>query len=304
MGDRWGRDRGRLVVEARLRARGCAVDSATWPAGSARTTSPRCARRRASTRSSPHYVTLRNAGGGSQKGLCPFHDEKSPSFHVTPARQFFHCFGCQEGGDVFTFLMKIDGLGFAEAVERLADKYGVQLRREEGDGPRRTGPEGPPRGRLIEANRLAQEFYADQLASPDALVARQFLARARLRPGTRPTGSASASPRATARRCCTHLRQKGFSDEESVAGRAGRDRAVGVRPLPRPPAVADPRRQRRHDRLRRAADLRRRPDRGEVPQHPRDPALQEEPGALRHRPGPPRDRPRRRRRSWSRATPT
>ena len=56
------------------------------------------------------YVTLRNAGGGSLKGLCPFHDEKSPSFHVTPARGFYHCFGCQEGGDVITFLMKIDGL--------------------------------------------------------------------------------------------------------------------------------------------------------------------------------------------------
>ena len=68
------------------------------------------------------YVTLRNAGGGSQKGLCPFHDEKSPSFHVTPSRGFFHCFGCQEGGDVISFLMKIDGLGFTEAVEHLADE--------------------------------------------------------------------------------------------------------------------------------------------------------------------------------------
>ena len=75
------------------------------------------------------YVTLRNAGGGSQKGLCPFHDEKSPSFHVTPSRGFFHCFGCQTGGDVINFLMKIDALTFGEAVERLADKYGVQLRR-------------------------------------------------------------------------------------------------------------------------------------------------------------------------------
>ena len=66
------------------------------------------------------YVTLRNAGGGSLKGLCPFHDEKSPSFNVNPSRQFYHCFGCQEGGDVFTFLMKNDGLSFSEAVERLA----------------------------------------------------------------------------------------------------------------------------------------------------------------------------------------
>ena len=78
-------------------------------------------------------VTLRNAGGRTLKGLCPFHDEKSPSFNVNPQRGFMHCFGCGEGGDVIAFLMKIDGLGFAEAVERLADRYGVTLRREEGD---------------------------------------------------------------------------------------------------------------------------------------------------------------------------
>jgi len=75
------------------------------------------------------YVTLRNAGGGSQKGLCPFHDERSPSFNVNPSRGFYHCFGCGEGGDVIAFLMKIDGLSFGEAIERLAEKYGVQLRR-------------------------------------------------------------------------------------------------------------------------------------------------------------------------------
>jgi DNA primase len=108
------------------------------------------------------YVTLRNAGGGSQKGLCPFHDEKSPSFHVTPSRGFYHCFGCQAGGDVINFLMQIDGLTFGEAVERLADKYGVQLRREEGD-VRDDRPRGPSRQRLIEAHREAQEFYAGQL---------------------------------------------------------------------------------------------------------------------------------------------
>ncbi len=120
------------------------------------------------------YVTLRNAGGGSMKGLCPFHDEKSPSFHVTPSRGFFHCFGCQEGGDVFTFLMKIDGLSFGEAVERMADKYGVQLRRDETGQDDR--PKGPQRRRLVEAHAVAQEFYAEQLATPDALAARQFLA--------------------------------------------------------------------------------------------------------------------------------
>ncbi|WP_240044425.1 DNA primase [Nocardioides albidus] len=85
-----------------------------------------------------------------------------------------NCFGCQEGGDVFTFLMKIDGLSFGEAVERMADKYGVQLRRDESGEDDR--PKGPQRRRLIEAHAAAQEFYAEQLGTPEALAARQFLA--------------------------------------------------------------------------------------------------------------------------------
>ena len=119
------------------------------------------------------YVTLKPAGGGALKGLCPFHDEKSPSFHVRPGRGF-HCFGCGEGGDVISFLMKHDGLTFAQAVEYLADRAGIQLRYAEGDdrGKRR---EGSPRHRLVEAHRLAQEYYADHLVGPEATAARQFL---------------------------------------------------------------------------------------------------------------------------------
>ena len=162
------------------------------------------------------YVALRNAGGGSQKGLCPFHDEKSPSFHVTPARQFFHCFGCQEGGDVITFLMKIDGLSFVEAVERLADKYGVQLRREDGD-VRDDRPKGPARNRLVEAHRVAQEFYAGQLATPDALAARQFLHERGFDQEAADRFGLGFAPR-DGEALLTHLRQKGFGDEESVAG--------------------------------------------------------------------------------------
>ncbi len=112
------------------------------------------------------YVTLRNAGGGNMKGLCPFHDEKSPSFNVTPARGLFHCFGCGAGGDVIKFVMEIDGLGFTETVERLAEKFGVQLRYEEGGPPRPRG--GPQRPRLIEAHRVTAEWYAEQLATPEA----------------------------------------------------------------------------------------------------------------------------------------
>ena len=78
------------------------------------------------------YLQLRNAGGGNLKGLCPFHDEKSPSFQVSPSKGLFHCFGCQEGGDTITFVMKVDHLSFSEAVERLAAQAGITLRYEEG----------------------------------------------------------------------------------------------------------------------------------------------------------------------------
>ena len=83
------------------------------------------------------HVTLKSAGGGSLKGLCPFHEERSPSFHVTPAKGLYHCFGCQVGGDVIDFVVRIDHLTFQEAVEKLAARAGVQLRYEEsGTAPR------------------------------------------------------------------------------------------------------------------------------------------------------------------------
>jgi DNA primase len=119
------------------------------------------------------HVTLRNAGGGSLKGLCPFHDEKSPSFHVTPAKGLWYCFGCGEGGDVIAFLRKIDHLEFNEAVEKLAARAGVELRYEEGGAaPRRQKGE---RTRLAEANRAAAAYYVDQLGSPEAETGRRFL---------------------------------------------------------------------------------------------------------------------------------
>ncbi|MBM7510029.1 DNA primase [Nocardioides salarius] len=162
------------------------------------------------------YVTLRNAGGGSMKGLCPFHDEKSASFHVTPSRGFFHCFGCQEGGDVISFVMKIDGLSFGEAVERLADKSGVALMRDEGDGTYEK-PKGPQRGRLIEANKEAQAWYADQLGTPDALVARQFLDERGFDQAAAQTFGVGFAPR-DGEALFKHLRQKGFSVDELTTG--------------------------------------------------------------------------------------
>lgn len=119
------------------------------------------------------YVQLKSAGGGQKKGLCPFHDEKSPSFHVTPARGYFHCFGCQEGGDVIAFIMKIDHLSFTETIERLASRIGYQLTYEQSSG----GSKAPTvqRSRLLEANSQASLFYQEQLQLPTASHARELL---------------------------------------------------------------------------------------------------------------------------------
>ncbi|MFG2285510.1 DNA primase [Streptomyces sp. NPDC048595] len=120
------------------------------------------------------YLQLRNAGGGNLKGLCPFHDEKSPSFHVSPAKGLYHCFGCQEGGDTVDFIMKIDHLSFAETIERLASQAGITLRYEEGGYT--PGRQQGERTRLVEAHKAAAQFYVEQLDGPEAEIARKFLA--------------------------------------------------------------------------------------------------------------------------------
>ena len=118
-------------------------------------------------------VTLRSAGGGSLKGLCPFHDERSPSFNVTPARGFWHCFGCGEGGDVISFVQKIDHLSFTEAVERLAARAHYELHYEQGGST--THRQQGQRARLVEAHKLAAEYFVEQLVSPEAAIGRRFL---------------------------------------------------------------------------------------------------------------------------------
>ncbi len=119
------------------------------------------------------YVALRRAGAGSLKGLCPFHDEKTPSLNVRPTHGTFHCFGCAEGGSVIDFVMKIEVLGFVEAVERLADRIGFRLTYT-GGGISVQRDRGT-RSRLLEANKKAAEFYAAQLRTPQAAPAVQFL---------------------------------------------------------------------------------------------------------------------------------
>ncbi|MGQ7313103.1 DNA primase [Microbacterium arabinogalactanolyticum] len=116
-------------------------------------------------------VALKSAGVGSMKGLCPFHDEKSPSFHVRPQVGYYHCFGCGASGDVYSFLREMDHVSFTEAVERLAGRIGYALHYEDGGA----APETSGRSRLYAANSAAAEYFRGQLLSPEAESARRFL---------------------------------------------------------------------------------------------------------------------------------
>ncbi|RJQ80435.1 DNA primase [Pseudonocardiaceae bacterium YIM PH 21723] len=121
------------------------------------------------------HVTLGRAGGGSLKGLCPFHDEKSPSFNVRPSHGTFHCFGCGEGGDVIAFVQKIDHLSFQESVQRLADRIGLQLTYEGGDGKSVIQRDRGSKIRMLEAHKVAALFYQEQLVTNEAELGRKYL---------------------------------------------------------------------------------------------------------------------------------
>lgn len=171
------------------------------------------------------YVSLKPGGVGSLKGLCPFHDEKSPSFNVRPGVGRYHCFGCGEGGDVYAFLVKLDHVSFTEAVERLAARIGYQLHYEEGGG----GPSESSgnRARILAANNAAEEFFRERLAAPDADPGRRFL-------GERGFDAAAAShfgvgfaPKSWDE-LTKHLRTKGFTPDELLAAGLVSQRDRGV----------------------------------------------------------------------------
>src|SRR6478736_2639087 len=161
------------------------------------------------------YVQLRRAGVDSLKGLCPFHDEKSPSFHVRPNHGHFHCFGCGEGGDVYAFVQKIEHVSFVEAVELLADRVGYTVTYT-GASATNVQRDRGSRSRLLAANAAAQEFYAAALQSEEAAPARQYLldrnfdlqAAAHFGCGFAPSGWESLTK---------HLLRKGFEFKELEA---------------------------------------------------------------------------------------
>jgi DNA primase len=161
------------------------------------------------------HVALRRAGAGRLKGLCPFHEEKSPSFTVNTTLGFYKCFGCGASGDAITFVRETEHLDFSDAVEVLARRAGVELRREEGGAAPQKG--GGQRQRLLDAHSAAAAFFVASLASPEASIARDFLkergfdesAWATFGVGYAPNGWDIA---------VNHLRKLGFSDAELLAG--------------------------------------------------------------------------------------
>lgn len=161
------------------------------------------------------FVQLKAGGADSLKGLCPFHDEKTPSFHVRPAAGYYHCFGCDESGDAIKFVMEMEHLSFVEAVEYLANLTGVQLRYEEG---RRERPEqqGVSKSRLIDAHRVAVDFYMAQLHSEGGKAALDYLHGRGFNDDAVAQYSIGYSPDSWDA-LCGHLRGRGFSDEVILA---------------------------------------------------------------------------------------
>ncbi|TLP78878.1 DNA primase [Nesterenkonia sphaerica] len=161
------------------------------------------------------YVTLKKAGIGSYKGLCPFHDERTPSFHIRPQVGSYHCFGCGESGDVIAFLQAMEHTTFQETVERLAQRHGIELRYEDGG----TGPDKVETGRrqrLLDAHKIADEFYQRCLGIPEAQIGRDFLTRRGFTREHAQQYGVGYAPQGWSN-LLGHLRTKGFREDELQA---------------------------------------------------------------------------------------
>jgi DNA primase len=159
------------------------------------------------------YVTLKGAGVGSLKGLCPFHDERSPSFHVRPQVGRYHCFGCGEDGDVFSFLQRMDHVSFTEAVERLAGGLGFELHYE--DGGQANSDHGN-RARILAVNKAAADFFVSKLSAPEAEPGRNFLGERGFDPSAAERFGIGFAPKSYDA-LSKHLKTLGFTDDELLA---------------------------------------------------------------------------------------
>jgi DNA primase len=121
------------------------------------------------------YIRLRKSGAQNYSGLCPFHKEKSPSFNVHASKQFFHCFGCGQSGDVFSFVAKIENQTFPEAVRTVAQKCGIPLPKREFNSPEEAAEAGQRR-KLLDLHEIAAQWFEEQLRSSEGAIAREYLA--------------------------------------------------------------------------------------------------------------------------------
>ena len=120
------------------------------------------------------YIRLKKSGAQNLSGLCPFHKEKTGSFSVHATRQYYHCFGCHESGDVFSFIQKIENLSFPEAVRLVAQKCGIPLPKREFSSPEEA-EQSRQRAKLLELHEIAAAWFEEQLRSPEAAGAREYL---------------------------------------------------------------------------------------------------------------------------------
>ena len=160
-------------------------------------------------------VELRRAGVNRMEGLCPFHDERTPSFGINPSEKLFYCFGCGQGGDLFKFVELTEGLGFKEALESLAERYGIQLEPVEEDP--QAAERRKERGRLYELLERTATFYVRYLwDSDEARGAREYLLARGLDEGSLREFRVGSAPSAWDK-VLVASRRAGFSDRELVA---------------------------------------------------------------------------------------
>ena len=157
------------------------------------------------------YVALKPASAGSLKGLCPFHQEKSPSFNVRPLQGFYHCFGCGAGGDVYKFLQEMESLSFYEAVENLAQKASYTLTYEAGSN----APDQGQKARIYEANLAASKYFSEQLGSEAATTGRDFLKSRGFDKSAAETFGVGFAPKGW-NNLADHLKTLGFTEDELV----------------------------------------------------------------------------------------
>jgi len=157
------------------------------------------------------YVALKPASAGSLKGLCPFHQEKSPSFNVRPLQGFYHCFGCGAGGDVYKFLQEVESLSFYEAVENLAQKASYTLTYEAGSN----APDQGQKARIYEANLAASKYFVEQLGTDAATTGRDFLKSRGFDKSAAETFGVGFAPKGW-NNLVDHLKTLGFTEDELV----------------------------------------------------------------------------------------